>query len=67
MTSILGRLGVSFRASVGDVGRTLEHAVAAMFALVEATLSTGSRELELVLAQDSLVAPARPFPAVKVA
>jgi len=51
----------------GDVARTLEHAVAAMFALVEATHGTGSRELELVLAQDSLVAPARPFPAVRIA
>jgi pyridoxine kinase len=50
----------------GDVARTLEHAVAAMFALVEATHRAGSRELELVLAQDSLVAPARPFPAVRV-
>ena len=49
----------------GDVARTLEHAVAAMFALVEVTHRAGSREL--VRAQYSLVAPARPFPAVRVA
>ena len=46
---------------------TLEHAVAAMYALVDATYATGSRELELIAAQDQLLAPARRFPAVRVA
>jgi pyridoxine kinase len=50
----------------GAVHSTLEHAVAAMFAVVEATLATESRELDLVAAQDSLVAPAKRFPAVRV-
>lgn len=50
----------------GAVDATLEHAVAAMYALVEATHRAGSRELALVAAQESLVAPARRFPAVRV-
>ena len=37
-----------------------------MYALVEATWRAGSRELELVAAQDSLVTPARVFPAVRI-
>jgi pyridoxine kinase len=37
---------------------------AAMFALVERTSAAGAEELELVAAQDELVAPARRFPAV---
>ena len=50
----------------GRLDATLEHAVAAMYALVEATHATGSRELELIAAQDQLLAPARRFPAVRV-
>ena len=45
---------------------TLEHAVAAMYALVEATHAAGSRELELVAAQDQLLAPTRVFVAERV-
>ena len=45
----------------------LEHAVAAMYALVEATWRAGARELALVATQDQLVAPARRFPASQVA
>ncbi len=44
----------------------LEQAVAAMYALVEATHLAGSRELELIAAQDQLVAPTRRFPAVQL-
>lgn len=45
----------------GDLAETLERAVAAMYALVETTHRAASRELELVAAQDQLVAPARTF------
>ena len=51
----------------GRLDATLEHAVAAMYALVDATHRAGSRELELVAAQDSLVSPPRRFPAARVA
>jgi pyridoxine kinase len=50
----------------GSLGPTLENAVAAMYALVEATHAAASRELELVAAQDRLVAPGRRFPAERV-
>ena len=50
----------------GRLDATLEHAVAAMYALVDATYATGSRELELVAAQDQLLAPARTFQAMRV-
>ena len=49
--------------ATGRLDATLERAVAAMYALVDATHRAGSRELELVAAQDQLVAPARRFPA----
>jgi pyridoxine kinase len=52
--------------TTGRLNATLEHAVAAMYALVEATWRAGSRELELIAAQESLVRPARLFPAVRV-
>jgi pyridoxine kinase len=45
---------------------TLENAVAAMYALVEATHAAGSRELELVAAQDQLASPRRRFAARRV-
>jgi pyridoxine kinase len=50
----------------GDLALTLENAVAAMYALVEATHEAGSRELELIAAQDQLVAPQRRFTAQRV-
>ena len=50
----------------GRFESALEHAVAAMYALVDATWRAGSRELELIAAQDQLLAPARTFPAVRV-
>ena len=50
----------------GQLAAALEHAVGAMYALVDATCAAGSRELELVSAQEQLVAPTRIFPAVRV-
>lgn len=41
----------------------LERSVASTFAVVEATLAAGQRELALVAAQEVLVAPPRTFPA----
>jgi pyridoxine kinase len=50
----------------GELAATLENAVSAMYALVEATHEARSRELELVLGQDQLVAPRRRFTAQRV-
>jgi pyridoxine kinase len=50
----------------GELRAGLERAVAAMFALVERTRAAGAEELELVAAQDDLVAPARRFPAARL-
>ena len=52
--------------ATGRLDLTLERAVAAMYALVDATHRAGSRELELVAAQDQLVAPARCFTAQRL-
>ena len=52
--------------ATGRLDTTLERAVAAMYALVDATHRAGSRELELVAAQDQLVAPARSFAAQRL-
>lgn len=53
-------------ATGGRTDAALERAVAAMYALVEATHEACSRELVLVAAQDRFVAPARRFPARRV-
>jgi pyridoxine kinase len=58
-------LGYWLRA--GRLDATLGHAVSAMYALVEATHRAHADELMLIAAQDQLVAPARRFPAVRVA
>ena len=50
----------------GHLDRTLERAVAGMYALVEATHERRSRELALVAAQDQLVSPKRQFRAERV-
>jgi pyridoxine kinase len=50
----------------GDVGGALEKAAASIFAVLEATQAMGERELQLVAAQDKLVAPARRFIAEKL-
>ena len=50
----------------GDLAAALSRAVSAMFALVQATHTAGSRELELVAAQDELLAPQREFTAERL-
>lgn len=50
----------------GSVREALPRAVAAMYALVEATVRTGEPELALVLAQDALLAPPECFPVSRV-
>lgn len=45
----------------GDVARALGRAVSAMYAIVAQTVAEGSRELALVAAQESYLAPAHEF------
>ena len=45
----------------GDVGLALGKAASSIFAVLEATRAAGERELQLVAAQDRLVAPPRRF------
>jgi pyridoxine kinase len=52
--------------AAGELRAGLERAVSAMFALVERTSAAGAEELELVAAQDELVAPASRFVAVRL-
>ncbi len=49
-----------------DTGQALEAAVAANFAVLEATQIAGTRELQLIAAQDDLVAPKRHFAAERI-
>jgi pyridoxine kinase len=49
-----------------DVGRALEDVAASIFAVLEATLASGERELRLVTAQDLLVSPTHRFNAMKL-
>jgi pyridoxine kinase len=50
-----------------DAALALEAAVAANFAVLEATHFAGTRELQLIPAQDGLVAPKRHFAAERIA
>jgi pyridoxine kinase len=50
-----------------SIADALASAVSAVFAVVEATVRAGSKELCLVAGQDALVAPARRFPAQRLA
>ena len=50
----------------GDVGLALGKAASSIFAVLEATRARGERELQLVAAQDQLVAPPRHFTAEKL-
>ena len=50
----------------GNVAQALEKAAASIFAVLEATQAMGERELQLVAAQDKLVAPQRRFTAEKL-
>jgi pyridoxine kinase len=52
--------------AAGELCAGLERAVAAMFALVERTCAAGAEELELVAAQDELIAPRQLFAAVRL-
>jgi pyridoxine kinase len=68
----LGGTGDAFSAlflghylATADLRLALERSVAAIFALVEATHAAGADELQLVAAQDELVAPDRHFAAVR--
>ncbi len=47
----------------GDVARALSQAGAAIFAVMSATQAAGTRELQLVAAQDEILSPARRFEA----
>ena len=49
-----------------DVTEALERVAASIFAVLEVTQAMGERELQLVAAQDRLVAPARRFAAEKL-
>ncbi len=49
-----------------DPGQALEAAVAANFAVLEATQVAGTRELQLIAAQDGIVAPQRQFSAARI-
>jgi pyridoxine kinase len=49
-----------------DVCRALEVVAATIFAVLEATLQSGERELRLVTAQDVLVSPPRRFSAMRL-
>ncbi len=51
---------------VRDAGQALEAAVAANFAVLEATQIAGTRELQLIAAQDEIVAPGRHFAAERI-
>ncbi|MBS0221607.1 MAG: pyridoxal kinase PdxY [Proteobacteria bacterium] len=50
----------------GDVAEALGRAASAVYAVLEATRAMGERELQLVMAQDRLVAPPRRFAAEKL-
>lgn len=49
-----------------DVGRALEAVAASIYAVLEATLQAGERELRLVTAQEVLVSPPRRFGAMQL-
>jgi pyridoxine kinase len=50
----------------GDPAKALGHAAAAIYAVFSATLKAGTRELQLIAAQDQLVQPERMFEVRKV-
>lgn len=50
----------------GDVAAALGHAASSIFAVLEATRAMGERELQLVAAQDRMIAPQRRFTAEKL-
>jgi pyridoxine kinase len=52
--------------SDGDVAAALGKAASAIFGVLEATFSSGERELQLIAAQDRLIAPPRRFAAERL-
>ena len=50
----------------GDIAAALGTVASSIFAVLETTRALGERELQLVAAQDRLVAPPRCFTAEKV-
>ncbi len=59
---------LAIESEVTSVGQTaLKAAAAATFAVLVATRIAGARELQLIAAQDDLVAPKRHFPAERIA
>jgi pyridoxine kinase len=50
----------------GDIAQSLGKAASSIYAVLEATRQMGERELQLVAAQDRLVAPPRQFRAEKI-
>ncbi len=50
----------------GEASRALEQAAAATFAVLAATQAAGTRELQIIAAQDGIVRPARHFPAERI-
>jgi pyridoxine kinase len=53
-------------ARLRDVPAALSFAASAIFAVLEATVRAGERELQLVAAQDAIVAPPRSFAAIRI-
>jgi len=53
-------------ATSGSGRRTLGRTASSIFAVLEATQALGERELQLVAAQDRMVAPTRHFTAEKL-
>ena len=49
-----------------DLAFALSHTISAIFAIFEKTWRAGTRELQLIAAQDEIVAPSQRFSAVKV-
>ena len=50
----------------GDAARALDLAAASIQAVLEATLASGQREIQLIAAQDELVSPTRRFAVTQV-
>ncbi len=64
---LLAALFLGHYLRVRDAGPALEAAAAATFAVLEATRAAGARELQLIAAQDEIVAPKRRFSAARIA
>ncbi len=63
---LLAALYLGHYLRVRDPGQALEAAAAATFAVLDATRIAGARELQLIAAQDQIVAPRRHFTAQRI-